>query len=235
MTDCYIYALVDPRTGEDFYVGSTINPEKRLVSHVNEKHTNGPNWERINQIREANETLKMRILEVTSIDERMAREQTWIDRLRNDGAILSNIKSPMPELSLWKSLEIVAFEKQGNLWYISGSNDEGHILATPTVELEGDAMILSDGIARLKNSEVDAARRWVVMAGNGEEAVGKLARFCLGDPEESLPALALETGVGYDTLVRYAREGRVLARKSGGVWFSTRRAVEAAGIKPWRK
>jgi len=54
-------------------------------------------------------------------------------------------------------------------------------------------------------------------------------------PEEALPALAAELSIPYDTLVRYAREGRILARKSGGVWLSTHRAIEAAGIKPRRQ
>lgn len=129
----------------------------------------------------------------------------------------------------------MSFEDGRDLWYVSGNREQGDVFAVPVTEVEESAVILADGIARLKNSEVDEARRWVVVAESGEEAVGKLARFCLGDPEESLPALALETGIAYDTLVRYAREGRVPARKSGGVWFSTRRAVEAAGIKPWRK
>lgn len=56
----------------------------------------------------------------------------------------------------------------------------------------------------------------------------------LHEPEESLPALSEALGIPYDTLVRYAREGRVLARKSGGVWLSTVRAVQAAAIKPRR-
>ena len=49
--------------------------------------------------------------------------------------------------------------------------------------------------------------------------------------EESISALAKMTGVPYNTLAKYAREGRFPARKSGGVWLSTRSAVEAAGIK----
>jgi len=52
------------------------------------------------------------------------------------------------------------------------------------------------------------------------------------EPEESLPALSKRMGIPYDTLVKYARDGKILARKSGGVWLSTARAIEAAGIKP---
>ena len=49
--------------------------------------------------------------------------------------------------------------------------------------------------------------------------------------EESLSALAEMTGIPYNTLAKYAREGRFPARKSGGVWLATRGAVEAAGIR----
>ena len=52
------------------------------------------------------------------------------------------------------------------------------------------------------------------------------------EPEESLPVLAEQTGIPYDTLARYVRDGRILARKSGGIWLTTRRAVEYANIAP---
>lgn len=128
----------------------------------------------------------------------------------------------------------MSFEDKRDLWYVSGNREQGDVFAIPVTEVEEGAVVLADDIARLKNSEIDDARRWVVVAENGEAAVEKLARFCLEDPEESLSALAERLGIPYYTLVRYAREGRVLARKSGGVWLSTQRAVEAAAIKPRR-
>lgn len=228
MINCYIYALVDPRTGEDFYVGSTINPKGRLTSHLDERYTNDLNWERINQIIESGEVLEMRILEITLAKKRSACEQIWIDRLRNDGAILTNMRSPMLELIQGRLIRL-----EGNsLWYVSGNREQGDVFAIPVIEVEEGAVILDSDIARLKDSDVDGARRWIVVAADGEEAVEKLARFCLEDPEEALPALAEKTGIPYDTLARYAREGRILARKSGGVWLSTKRTIEAAGIKP---
>lgn len=53
---------------------------------------------------------------------------------------------------------------------------------------------------------------------------------CVGgfEPEESLQVLAEATGVEYDTLRRAAWDGRLLARKSGDIWLSTRTAVEYA-------
>jgi hypothetical protein len=47
-------------------------------------------------------------------------------------------------------------------------------------------------------------------------------------PEETLSVLADQTGIQYNTLVKAAREGRVLARKSGATWLSTKRAIEYA-------
>ena len=124
------------------------------------------------------------------------------------------------------------FKDKRDLWYVSGNKERGDVFAVPVTEVEEGAVVLDSDIARLKDSDVDGARRWVVVASTGEEAVEKLARFCLKDPEESLPALSEKTGIPYDTLVAYARSGKILARKSGGVWLSTKRAIEAVGIKP---
>jgi hypothetical protein len=66
----------------------------------------------------------------------------------------------------------------------------------------------------------------------GKEVIVPADAVDAHEPEESLPALAEKLGIPYDTLVKYAREGKILARKSGGVWLSTARAIEAAGIKP---
>jgi len=126
----------------------------------------------------------------------------------------------------------MSFKDKRDLWYVSGNKEQGNVFAIPVTEAEEGAVILDDDIARLRDSDIDGARRWVVVAPSGEEAVEKLARFCLEDPEESLPALAEKMGIPYDTLAKYAREDKILARKSGGVWLSTERAIEAAGIKP---
>lgn len=48
------------------------------------------------------------------------------------------------------------------------------------------------------------------------------------EPEELLSVLAENMGIGYDTLARAARDGRLLARQSGVTWLSTESAVRAA-------
>lgn len=126
----------------------------------------------------------------------------------------------------------MSFQDKRDLWYVSGNRERGDVFAIPIIEVEEGAVTLSDDIARLKDSDIDGARRWTVVAITGEEAVEKLARFCLEDPEESLSALAEKMAIPYDTLAKYAREGKILARKSGGVWLSTAQTVRAAGIRP---
>lgn len=67
---------------------------------------------------------------------------------------------------------------------------------------------------------------------DGRQVIVDAAAVDAHEPEESLATLAILTGISYDTLAKYAREGRFLARKSGATWLSTVRAVGAAGIKP---
>lgn len=50
----------------------------------------------------------------------------------------------------------------------------------------------------------------------------------VGEPEETVAELARQMGLGYDALVKAVRQRRVLARKSGATWLTTRRAVEHA-------
>ena len=50
----------------------------------------------------------------------------------------------------------------------------------------------------------------------------------LYESEETVIVLAEALDLSYDALVKACRQGRVLARKSGGTWLTTRRAVEYA-------
>lgn len=91
MTTCYIYALVDPQTDEIFYVGSSIWLEYRFNSYIHGR-TNKANQERIEQITANGYEFKMRILEKVPEEMRLEREKEWIDRLREEGASLTNIR-----------------------------------------------------------------------------------------------------------------------------------------------
>lgn len=50
----------------------------------------------------------------------------------------------------------------------------------------------------------------------------------LHEAEGTVIVLAEALNLSYNALVKACREGRVLARKSGGVWLTTKRAVEYA-------
>ena len=72
----------------------------------------------------------------------------------------------------------MTFKDKRDLWYISGNKDKGDIFAIPVTEIGEEHQILTNGIARLADSDIDGARRWIVIGRNGEEAVRILKTFC---------------------------------------------------------
>ncbi len=84
-----IYALHDPRTGEARYIGKALNPEKRLLAHLNSKtHLPVAHW--VRKLRRLGMKPEMRIIEWVPIAEWEAAERRWIathraktDRLLN--------------------------------------------------------------------------------------------------------------------------------------------------------
>jgi hypothetical protein len=91
MTTCYIYALVDSQTGEEFYVGSSIWPTGRFSAHTHGA-TNEANQERIKQIRANGYEPVMHILDEVSEELRLEKEREWIDRLQKKGMPLTNMR-----------------------------------------------------------------------------------------------------------------------------------------------
>lgn len=74
----------------------------------------------------------------------------------------------------------MSFQNKRDLWYISGNKATGSVFASPTTELEDGAEILNDEIARLKDSDLDGARRWIAVASSPDEAVQKVVNFVKG-------------------------------------------------------
>lgn len=80
----YIYALVDPRNGNPFYIGCTINPKQRLSQHQNTKYDSAKE-NLVREIKRAGLKPQMRILE--TLDERRLKsgfveeESIWIETL----------------------------------------------------------------------------------------------------------------------------------------------------------
>jgi len=72
----------------------------------------------------------------------------------------------------------MSFKNKRNLWYMSGNKEKGSIFAHPTTEIGEKHNIVADEIARLADSDIDGARRWIVVARTGQEAIEKLKAFC---------------------------------------------------------
>lgn len=76
--DVAIYRLVDPRTGETRYIGSTKSPRQRLSSHVSSASGGFQKILWIDNMKAAGVSPRMKILEWTTEKARMKRERHWI-------------------------------------------------------------------------------------------------------------------------------------------------------------
>lgn len=68
----------------------------------------------------------------------------------------------------------MTFKNKRDLWYVSGNKSTGDIFAHPTTEIGEPANIITDEVAQLADSDIDGARRWIVVAADGEQAIEKL-------------------------------------------------------------
>lgn len=92
----YIYALSNPLKSGYRYVGKTVNPEKRMASHISEsakKDTHKNRW--IKSVLSFGVVPVMIILESFCDDNQdmwQSREVFWISKLKIDGHKLTNLK-----------------------------------------------------------------------------------------------------------------------------------------------
>lgn len=93
METCYIYGLVDPRDGNIFYVGSSVNPSARLVAHMNQRWATKNVRNAICELVSVGLNPELRIIEKTTQENRRQREGYWIDRCRQEGNRLVNRKA----------------------------------------------------------------------------------------------------------------------------------------------
>lgn len=98
-TRSYVYALIDPRTGEPRYVGQTEDPTHRMNSHINVvlryPPEHGPTNALANWIRSLlGEDLEpeIQILETATKRDVSAAEERWVIALNAEGADLLNDK-----------------------------------------------------------------------------------------------------------------------------------------------
>jgi len=90
-----IYALVDPRDSRICYVGVTINPKGRMISHmcVKKPYVASPKlalW--IRELLEARLRPVLVVIETVPYQQAHQRERFWIVKLHNHGAPLRNDK-----------------------------------------------------------------------------------------------------------------------------------------------
>lgn len=75
MAESYIYALVDPRSGDAFYVGVAQRPIKRFRDHVRPNNTKNQYLKsRLEELATLNLRPKLRILETVEKGSRAKRE-----------------------------------------------------------------------------------------------------------------------------------------------------------------
>lgn len=92
----FIYVLINPATGEIFYVGSTENPKKRLSAHIRESRKSLTYLHQTHKQKYITDMLAagvepaMTVIEVTKLATALEREQYWINALCSQGYKLTN-------------------------------------------------------------------------------------------------------------------------------------------------
>ena len=92
-----VYALIDERDDQAFYVGKTNDSERRLKEHLKDRRTQGAEarYERIQAILADDRQVELRVLETCDSDvEAAMAERKWYEKLIADGADLLNEKPP---------------------------------------------------------------------------------------------------------------------------------------------
>lgn len=91
----HIYILSDPRSGEIFYVGKTVNPKHRRAIHLTPSSHNKAKRERVLEIRESGAFPEFEIVESLDVPDHHSHwgdaEKWWIAYLRSIGCPLTNI------------------------------------------------------------------------------------------------------------------------------------------------
>lgn len=90
----YIYALVDPRTGQAAYIGYTNNPTKRLAQHM--RQNDNPRRDKwVTELLKNGLKPAMQVLEiVSSVADAKKCETAWINWYLEQGVSLTNSVYP---------------------------------------------------------------------------------------------------------------------------------------------
>ena len=90
MSKGYIYSLIDPRTKEIRYIGSTTTPKARLTQHLSESN----NIKKFNWIQSLlSENLKpiLNIIECVNVSNLIEREQYWTNYYKELSSLFNSV------------------------------------------------------------------------------------------------------------------------------------------------
>ena len=90
MSKGYIYSLIDPRTKEIRYIGSTTTPKARLTQHLSESN----NIKKFNWIQSLlSENLKpiLNIIECVNVSNLIEREQYWANYYKELSSLFNSV------------------------------------------------------------------------------------------------------------------------------------------------
>lgn len=88
-----IYAMIDPRTNEPYYVGATQNPGRRMLEHLGNTQIQGqatPCLKLERELKSLELRPEMRVLEVVEEKDWQEAEQKWIRHGQQNGWPLTN-------------------------------------------------------------------------------------------------------------------------------------------------
>lgn len=125
MAESYIYALVDPRSGNAFYVGVAQRPIRRFRDHVRPNNTKNQYLKaRLAELADLNLRPKLRILETVEKHSRAERENYWIVWHLEQGIELCNIDVIYHK---GKRLGIEAIRNRGKWAYLTAVVHQDHM------------------------------------------------------------------------------------------------------------
>lgn len=108
----YVYGLRDPRTGEFFYVGVTVNPWARLEGHRKPQNASSEGLgQRVAAMRDEGVEPEMVLFEKADFSRLLERENHHIDRLRSEGAQLLNVKRNRDGVTYARTLTEAEYEE----------------------------------------------------------------------------------------------------------------------------
>lgn len=121
----YIYALINPINNEVFYVGATINPHTRFLSHINSMSQCSTKRQKIIDDLICKEKVEpeMFILDTSSIEDAGFWEIFYTDLYRSFGFKLEKCRVPYKWIERNRGMRVSKFKGDNSVNNISGIID----------------------------------------------------------------------------------------------------------------